>query len=325
MKPPVKVGLFGDTGTVGQEICKVLKHHDRLRVAFRRNSTRSEGRLEDCELVFLATREAESIALAPEMIRAGRRVVDTSGAFRLPRVKFEQWYRQEHKAPGLLKEAVYGMPALYADRIAGARLVGNPGCYPTSVILALHPLKGLVRGEATVVATSGISGARREVQDTPNESTYNYGRRHKHVPEMAHHSGFDVNFTPVVLHSVFRGINANIRIALADPIGALPDEEAARALRHAISGRYTEEDMVEVVQDSDAKLWGTRDVVETHRLLIKARADGGFAYICAMEDNLSRGAASQAVENMNLMLGFPRLSGIEAAYRDLPAVNRPPA
>ena len=124
---------------------------------------------------------------------------------------------------------------------------------------------------------------------------------------------------------MFRGINANIRIALADPIRALPDEEASRALRHAISGRYTEEDMVAVVQDSDAKQWGTRDVVETHRLLIKARADGGFAYICAMEDNLSRGAASQAVENMNLMLGFPRLSGIEAAYRDLPAVNRPPA
>ncbi len=314
VKPLMNVALIGDTGIVGREIQNVLSHHDGAEVAFRKNSKRSEGRLDDCEFVFLATRDEESMALAPEMVSAGKRVVDTSGAFRLPKTQFEQWYQLEHQAPELLKEAVYGMPALFGDRISEARLVGNPGCYPTSVILPLHPLKTLIKGEATIVATSGISGARREVEDEPNELTYNYGRRHKHVPEIVCYSGFEVNFTPIVLHSVFRGINANIRIELEDRIKSLSDEEAARALEEAISNTYVPEDLVKVVQDSDEKRWGTKEVVDTHRLLVKVRVDDGFAYICSMEDNLGKGAASQAVENMNLMLGLPRLSGIEAAY-----------
>ena len=106
-------------------------------IAFRQNSRRREGNLADCDVVFLATKDPESMTFAPEALAAGAKVIDMSGAFRLPREAFERGYGLEHTAPELLKEAVYGMPALFAKEIAKARLVGNPGCYPTSVILAL--------------------------------------------------------------------------------------------------------------------------------------------------------------------------------------------
>jgi N-acetyl-gamma-glutamyl-phosphate reductase len=252
---------------------------------------------------------------APRLLGAGKRVIDMSGAFRLPRESFERWYGMPHTAPDLLREAVYGMPACFADRIANARLVANPGCYPTSVILALRPLQGLVQGAATVVATSGNSGARREVEDRSNEVTYNYGTRHKHVPEMVLYSGFETDFTPIVLRSVYRGINTNLKIELSAELKKVPAREASRRLGEAISGSYGPEDLVSVVEDTADREWGTADVTDTHRLLIKVRADGGFAYLCSMLDNLGKGAASQAVENMNLMCGLPRLHGIEAAYR----------
>ena len=307
----VKIGIYGDTGMVGQEIQKVLKHHGRAMIAFRQNSRRRDGHLADCDVVFLATKDPESMKFAPEALAAGAKVIDMSGAFRLPREAFERGYGLVHTAPELLKEAVYGMPALFAKEIAMARLVGNPGCYPTSVILSLYPLKSLVQGEATIVATSGNSGARAEVEDVSNEVAYSYGKRHKHVPEMVLYSGFDVNFTPVVLRSVFAGINANIRVELVDGLKALANEDAAARLREAISGAYGSDDLVQVVEDSDAHWWGTRDVVDTHKLIIKLGVDDGFAYINALEDNLQKGAATQAVENMNLMQGLPRLYGIE--------------
>ncbi len=310
----IKTGIYGDTGMVGQEIEKVLQNHKRATIAFRQNSKRREGVLSDCDVAFLATKDPESMRFAPEALTAGVKVIDMSGAFRLPKAAFEAGYGMVHTAPELLKEAVYGLPALFAKQIANARLVGNPGCYPTSVILSLHPLKTLVQGEATIVATSGTSGARAEVEEVANEITYNYGKRHKHVPEMVLYSGFEVNFTPIVLRSVFAGINANIRIELADSLKSLANEEAAMQLREAIANAYDADDLVRVVEDSDAHWWGTRDVVGTHELLIKLGVDDGFAYINALEDNLCKGAASQAVENMNLMQGLPRLYGMVCRF-----------
>jgi N-acetyl-gamma-glutamyl-phosphate reductase len=310
-----KIGVFGDTGMVGQEIEKVLKRHDRVEIVFRKNSKREEGNLESCDLVFLATKDPESMEFAPPALQLGKRVIDMSGAFRLPQAEFEAWYGLKHTAPEFLEEAVYGMPALLQDQIAEARLVANPGCYPTSVILALRPLKGLVKGEATIVATSGNSGARRDVDALSNEIAYSYGRKHKHVPEMERYSGFRVNFTPIVLRSVFKGINANIRIELAPTLKNLPEAEAVEKLSRAIRAAYQPEDLVFIVEDTDEKQWGARDVVDTHKLLIKVGVDEGFAYICSLEDNLGKGAASQAVENMNIMFGLPRLYGIDATYR----------
>lgn len=311
----IQIGLYGDTGMVGQELEKVLKYHDQAEIVFRQNSRRQEGHLSDCDVVFLATKDPESMQFGPEALAAGAKVIDMSGAFRLPQKAFEAGYGLIHTSPELLKEAVYGMPALFAREIADARLVGNPGCYPTSVILALYPLKNLVTGEATVVSTSGNSGARAEIEDVPNEITYSFGKRHKHVPEMALYSGFEVNFTPVVLRSIFAGINSNIRIELSDEMKALTGTDAASRLRETIVGAYEPDDLVQVVEDSEDYLWGTRDVVGTHKLIIKLGVDDGFAYINVLEDNLGKGAASQAVENMNLMQGLDRLYGIDSTYR----------
>lgn len=309
------IALFGDTGMVGQEIERILEHHDGVEVGYRQNSTRQEGDLDACPLAFLATKDPESMAFAPDLVKQGKRVVDMSGAFRLTKELFEAGYGMDHTAPELLKEAVFGMPALFAEEIKTASVVGNPGCYPTSVILPLKPLEGLVTGEATVVATSGISGARREVGDRDNEVTYSYGRTHKHVPEMELYSGYRVNFTPIVLHSVFVGINTNIRIELSDELKSLSDDEAVATLQARVRDAYVDDDLVGIVEDSGDRLWGTADVVGTHGLLVKVRVDEGFAYINALEDNLGKGAASQGVENMNLMLGFDRLHGIDAVYR----------
>ena len=319
-----KIGIFGDTGMVGQEIEKVLENHDQVEIVFRKNSRREVGDLNDCDLVFLATKDPESMVYAAKAFELGKKVIDMSGAFRFPREQFEKEYAPRielgpygsaHQAAALLGEAVYGMPALLRDGIAEAWVVGNPGCYPTSVILALKPLKGLVYGQATIVATSGNSGARKEIENEANEITYSYGRRHKHVPEMERYSSFDVDFTPVVLRSVFRGINTNIKIELAGPLKNLPEAEAVEKLSRAITHAYQPEDLVFVVEDTADKGWGTRDVVDTHKLLIKIRVDAGYAYICSLIDNLGKGAASQAVENMNIMLGLPRLYGIDATYR----------
>jgi len=315
MSDKTPIALFGDTGMVGQEIERVLQHHDRVEIGYRQNSSRQEGDLDKCPIAFLATKDPESMAFAPDLVKAGKRVIDMSGAFRLTKELFESGYGMDHTATELLDDAVYGMPAIHSSEIAGANVVGTPGCYPTSVILPLKPLAGLVEGEATVVSTSGISGARREVGDADNEVTYSFGRKHKHVPEMELYSGFRVNFTPIVLHSVFVGINTNIRTALADALKHVSDEEAVSTIQSQIRSAYTADDLVDVVEDTADKLWGTADVNGTHRLLVKVRVDEGHAYINALEDNLGKGAASQGVENMNLMLGLDRLHGIDTVYR----------
>jgi N-acetyl-gamma-glutamyl-phosphate reductase len=323
-----KIGIFGDTGMVGMELARLLSAHGAAEVAYRRNSRRAEGSLAGCRLCFLATKDAESMAFAREAIGAGASVVDMSGAFRLPAALFEKWYGMEHTAPDLLAEAVYGMPALFADRIRGARLVANPGCYPTSVILPLRPLKGLLSGDVSVVSTSGNSGARREVERESNEVAYAYGKLHKHVPEMNIYAGFDIDFTPIVIRSVFRGINTNIRAELSGELKAMSPDSAAEALERRLSGAYAPDDLVSVVRDTKERQWGTADANNTNRLIVKVRVDGGRAYICSMLDNLVKGAAGQAIENMNIMLGLPRLQGLEGLQgaggaQELESVGRP--
>ena len=307
-----KVGIVGDTGMVGSEIEGLLAGHGAAEVAYRRNTKREEGSMSGCEIIFLATKDAESMRSAPEAIAAGARVIDMSGAFRIGRAEFEKWYGLAHTAPELIDGAVYGLPPLYSQEIANAGLVAVPGCYPTAVILALRPLKGLVEGGAVVFATSGNSGARRAVEAEPNEISYSYGTLHKHVPEMHKYTDIPIDFNPVVLRSVFRGINAVIRIGLSGELKRLGCGEAAGRLEGAVRAAYKDDDLVDVARDTAAYQYGTRDVAGSNRLLVKIRVDGGFAYVNSLVDNLYKGAAGQAVECMNIMLGLPRLQGLNA-------------
>lgn len=306
-----KVGIFGDTGMVGQEIDKILHLHDLVEIVYRQNSQRSEGLVEKCGLVLLATKEQESLKIAPEVLAQGIRVVDLSGAYRLKNPHdFEKWYGIKHPNPELMQEAVYGLPAFFAEKIKDARLVANPGCYPTSVVLALRPLEGMLEGGVIISSTSGISGARKDVEPISNERTYSSGKMHKHVPEIKYYSGFDVSFYPIVIESVFKGINTNIFAKLADELKRLSDEQAAIELAARIQQSYILEDFVFVVANQIGK-YGTRDVNNTHKAIINVQVHDGLVHINSLVDNLLRGAASQAVENMNLMLGFPRLYGMD--------------
>lgn len=309
-----QVGIVGYTGMVGQELTRILEKHSRVEISYRRNSTTEEGRLEDCDVVFLATKDPASMEAAPEILAAGGRVIDMSGAFRLNQEEFETWYHMPHQCPALLQEAVYGMPALYAEKIRSARLVANPGCYATSVILALHPVRNVLSGEAVIVSTSGNSGARKTAEDVADDIAYSYGHKHKHVPEMVRYSGVPVNFTPVVLRSVFRGINTNIYARLRGPLAKCPPEEAQERLEAMIRSAYCPEDLVFVVRDSADCQYGTAHINDTNRMAIKVRVEDGVVYLNSCLDNLGKGAASQGVENMNLMLGLPRHEGIGTTY-----------
>ena len=309
----LKIGIVGDTGMVGQEIQKILANHPGVEIIFRQNSKRTEGNVAPTNLVFLATKDEESMRYAPDLINMGKRVIDMSGAFRLRRQEFEKWYSMEHTASKLLPTTVYGLPGLgplQREKIAGAQLVANPGCYPTSVILAIQPITAGLIHEASVVSTSGMSGARKEIAVTSNERSYNYGRRHKHVPEMERYTGFKIDFTPIILESVERGINTNIRVKLWGECRDMAEGTVVEQITAHINSFYCEEDMVTAVIDTAEKCWGTRDVNGTHKAIIKVRVDEGYAYISSMIDNLWKGAASQAVENMNIMFGLPRLQGI---------------
>jgi len=328
----IPIALFGDTGRVGRHISRVLENHDKVSVAYRQNSTRTEGTIDGCVLAFLATEDKESMEFAPMLLSKGIRVIDASGAFRITKEDFEKWYKLRHTCPELIEEAVYGIPAYFREDIANARLVANPGCYPTSVILALRPLRDLLQGTAFIKATSGNSGAEDKVEGESNEITYSYGTKHKHVPEMKRYSGFFLRFTPVVLKNVYAGINANIDVELSDELKNLPGEDAVEKLEQKIISAYGPEDLVFVVRDPKEIIkdergrdkqvkWGTREVVNTHRCIIKVMGvDEGFVSICSMLDNLGKGAASQAVENMNLMLGLPRLYGIHPVYSTEPLI-----
>ena len=304
------IGILGDTGMVGATINSYLSVHDDVSVVFKKNSSRAIGNIQDCELCFLATKESESMEFAKIAIDAGIRIIDMSGAFRLPQQDFEKWYGILHTAPELLGMAVYGMPAFNLDLIKNASIVANPGCYATSVILALRPLEELVVGEAVIVATSGNSGARREVDKDSNEITYSYGKRHKHVPEMNNYANTEVSFTPIVLRSVFKGINSNIRIKLSGNLSELSSEDAAKVLEDRLRSSYNCDDLVFIERDSEEKTWGTKDVNGTNKMIIKIKCDDGYAYICSMLDNLIKGAAGQAIENMNIMLDLPRLKSL---------------
>lgn len=313
MKEHWKVGIIGYTGMVGQEITRIFEENAYgmfedgavpASIVYGKNSSGEYGRLAGCDVVFLATKDQASLDSVGACLAAGCRVIDMSGAFRLSREEFEKWYGIPHTAPELLAEAVYGMPALFRSRIRHARVVANPGCYATSVILALAPIRDCVEGEATVVSTSGNSGARKAVEPVPDEWAYSFGHRHKHVPEMIRYSGVRVNFTPVVLRSVFKGINTNIRVALTDALAALPPEEARTYLEARIRDAYRPEDRVEVVRDGGGKTYGTAFVNGTNVMCVKVNVEDGFAYLNSCLDNLGKGAAAQAVQNFKIMCGL---------------------
>jgi N-acetyl-gamma-glutamyl-phosphate reductase len=249
--------------------------------------------------------------LVSELCRRGVRVVDLSADFRLRDLAvYEEWYRP-HPEPALLADAVYGLPERYRERIRGAKLVANPGCYPTATLLALAPLAraGLIE-DVVIDAKSGVSGAGRAPTDkthfvTVDENFVAYGvPRHRHTPEIEQELavlGADVRvtFTPHLL-PLDQGELVSCYVTLRDV--EQPDLEA---LYHEA---YATEPFVELAASPP----GVRDVRETNICRISVHRDDrtGRVIVFGAIDNLWKGAASQAVQNLNLMFGLPEGEGI---------------
>ncbi len=311
------VGVLGVSGYSGRELMGLLGAHGGVRPAAlgRADEAGEAVRREGLDLLFMATPHEVSLAAAPAAIEAGARVVDLSGAYRLKDpAAFAHWYGMEHTSPGLLAEAVYGLTELNGEAVRGARLVANPGCYPTSIICGLHPLvcEGALDTAAGIIcdAKSGVSGAGHRpspgthfVEVSENFTAYAV-LRHRHVPEMLQALAVppgDFFFTAHLL-PVTRGILSTI-------YGKLRRAWTRDELLALYRGRYPEGGFVRVRESGAPNL---RDVQHTNFCDIHLALDesGTRAVILSAIDNLVKGAAGQALQNMNLMLGFEPSRGL---------------
>jgi N-acetyl-gamma-glutamyl-phosphate reductase len=334
MKQPV--GIVGFRGYSGAELLRILTRHPGVepvllehrldtedrprplgeklpkRIPCRGEAVKAEG----ITLIFLATPADVSMELAPEMLAAGARVVDISGAFRLRNEEnYTRWYKEKHTAGELLREAVYGLPEICRKEIAGARLVANPGCYPTAANLAIQPLiaAGVVDRIAGVVcdAKSGVSGAGRKpslstsfCEVTENFTAYSV-LNHRHVAEILMVSGIEereLSFAAQLI-PIERGILETIYFR------ALEISTTAELLS-IYQRRYQDECFVRLYPaGAFPDLHG---VAHTNFCDIGMTLDGSTrrAVVVSAIDNLVKGAAGQAVQNMNLMLGFDEAEGL---------------
>jgi len=336
----IKVGIVGGTGYTGVELMRLLARHPaaELKVITSRSQVGdavadmfpnlrglvdlqfSEPSLEnyaDCDLVFFATPNTTAMTQAQALLDAGIRVVDLAADFRIKHIPtWERWYGATHACPELVAEAVYGLPELNREQIRDARLVANPGCYPTSVILALLPLLAHdLIDPASIIADckSGTSGAGRKASVATafcevTESVKAYAvQGHRHLPEIREvlrnlNPDSELVFTPHLMPMI-RGIHSTV---YADARGA------ADATQLLFEDYYRDEPFVDVMPAGSHP--ETRSVrgANVCRLGVHYLADAGKYVVLSVEDNLVKGAAGQAIQNMNLMFGLDEASGLDA-------------
>ena len=331
-----KVGIVGYRGYSGAELIRILEHHPSVQPVLldhrsedgshppirrsghhvRLHSGPESVKDEGLVVVFLATPADVSMELVPAMMDAGARVVDLSGAFRLGTAEnYSVWYKEPHTQPALLAEAVYGLPEYSRDNIPGARLLSNPGCYPTAANLAIAPLiqAGVVDRSAGIVcdAKSGVSGSGRKpslknsfCEVTGNFSAYSI-LRHRHVPEVLMVSGIEegeFSFTAQLL-PLDRGILETIYFRAT---GVASAEELVQIYER----RYVGEAFVRIYQPRHFP--DLHAVARTNFCDIGVTFDAasGRAVVVSAIDNLVKGAAGQAIQNMNLLLGYPEAEGL---------------
>lgn len=325
------MGVLGATGYAGRELVRLLAAHPRTEIRFATSESeagqplrqlarnapdltliRSEDApLGEVDVVFSCLPHGASMEWVERARKVGARVIDLSADLRVPSAGTPEW----------AKDAVYGMPELHRERIRGAELVANPGCYPTGVTLGVAPLvrRGLVadRGPVIVNAASGVTGAGRSpkreylfAEVGEDYRAYAVGNVHRHLAEMRHQIGLlapgaapDLVFTPHLL-PVRRGILETIYVPLARDVST---EEALSLYRED----YGDEPFVEVLDDGTPKL---TDVVGTNLLELSVvrvqHVEEPLLMILAAEDNLVKGAAGQALQNLNVMEGWSETEGL---------------
>jgi N-acetyl-gamma-glutamyl-phosphate reductase len=337
----ITVGIVGGTGYTGVELLRLLAAHPEARVraiTSRKDAGTSvaqmfpslrghydmaftdpkDADLGACDVVFFATPHGVAMAQARELLSAGARIVDLAADFRLQDpALFERWYKMPHACPDLLAEAVYGIPEINREAIRKARIVGNPGCYPTAVQLGFLPLveAGLIDTRYLIAdCKSGVSGAGRKAElslafaeTSDNFAAYGVAG-HRHLPEIiqglnrASREPVRLTFTPH-LTPIIRGILATLYAPLKNT-----DVD----LQAVYEKRYAGEPFIDVMPGGS--LPDTRSVraSNTLRIAVHRPPDSDLALVIVVEDNLVKGAAGQAIQNMNLMFGLPETVGLTA-------------
>ncbi len=301
-----------EAGTAVADMFPNLRGHVDLRF-----SDPDEADLTACDVVFFATPNGVAMQHAPALVAAGVKVIDLAADFRLrDPAEWEQWYGLPHACPDLLAEAVYGLPEVNREAIRQARVIANPGCYPTAVQLAFLPLleKGLVRPQGLVAdCKSGVSGAGRKanVATLLGEASENFQAYavagHRHLPEIRQGlrvaTGLPVELTFVPhLTPMIRGIHATCYATLAGEAGDL------QAL---YAERYADEPFVDVLPAGSHPQTRSVRGANTCRLAVHRPQDGDTVVVLSVIDNLVKGAAGQAVQNMNILFGFDEHAGID--------------
>lgn len=335
----ISVGIVGGTGYTGAELLRILVAHPQ--VSMRAVTSRSEaGRavsdlhpnlpsdtglkfvppdpsvLKQCECIFFAAPNGTAMHMVPELMKAGVRVIDMAADFRIrDAAVWERWYQQEHACADQLKSAVYGLPELHREQIRTARLVANPGCYPTAVVLGVLPVleRGLpAHAQVIADAKSGVSGAGRSAnvpalfsEAGENFKAYNV-RAHRHWPEIRQEllgispTEVGLTFTPHLVPMV-RGIFATLYVSGVD---------RSLDVHSVYRQRFAGEHFVEVLDEG--ALPETKHVRGSNycRLSVQRPHGSDMVVILSAIDNLVKGASGQAVQNMNIMFGFDETSGL---------------
>lgn len=335
----IKVGVVGGTGYTGVELLRLLALHPQVQLVA--ITSRGEAgrrvddlfpnlrghidlvfsepdldRLGDCELVFFATPNGIAMGMAGDLLARGVKIIDLAADFRLKDPQqWQQWYGMPHACPDLLAEAVYGLPEVNRAAISAARLVANPGCYPTAVQLGLLPLleAGCIETDGLIAdCKSGVSGAGRgasigSLLAEASESFKAYAvSGHRHLPEirqgLALSAGSDVGLTFVPhLTPMIRGIHATLYARLKD---------TQVELQEVFEARYRTEPFVDVLPaGSHPETRAVKGANYCH-IAVHRAPDTRTVVVLSVIDNLVKGAAGQALQNMNIMAGFDEAEGL---------------
>lgn len=339
----IKVGIVGGTGYTGVELLRLLSAHPDvtltaitsrgdagLPVADMFPSLRghvdlaftdpAQANLAECDVVFFATPHGVAMSQAQGLLDKGVKIIDLAADFRLQDTAvFEKWYKMPHSCPDILKDAVYGLPELNREKIRSAQVIGNPGCYPTTVLLGLAPLleEGLVDFSVPVISDSksGVSGAGRKAEVATlfaeaSDSMKAYGvAGHRHHPEisaqLAQLANEDLQFifTPHLVPMI-RGMLSTLYVKLSDKAQTV-DVQAL------FEKRYQQERFVDVMpagtQPETRSVRGSNQL----RIALHEHKQSGYLTIVVVQDNLVKGAAGQAVQNMNIMFNLLESTGLE--------------
>ncbi len=350
MANQISVGIVGGTGYTGVELLRILSRHPLVIVKYltsRSEAGKSVSEIfpslrgvcdlafcdmtdetmammaRDCDVVFFATPHGVAMAHTPALVEQGVKVIDLGADFRLQSLdEFEQWYGMAHTCPDILKDSVYGLTEVTRAKVATAKVIANPGCYPTTAILGLKPIidtenmqqQALVDGRIIIDAKSGISGAGRQgklaisyAETADNFSAYGVAG-HRHSPEIAQGvqavlgADFDhrIRFVPHLVPMI-RGMFSTIHVPLSQA-GEQVDWQAA------FESVYADEYFIDVLPKG--VLPDTRSVKASNKLRIAIHQQADMLTVLVVQDNLVKGAAGQAVQNMNVMFGFDETIGL---------------